>query len=111
MKQDILNDRFDDILELIAKLFADEAEQLIAGGLHRAYQEKQENLSTVRGRIDFSEELRLNSFMRHKTYCRYDELTLDIPENQVIFQTSQILNGLKLRMSQNLYVKIYVSPM
>ena len=85
--------RFDDILELIAELFADEAEQIVAGGLHRTYQEKQENLSMVRGRIDFSEDLRLNSFMRHKTYCKYDELTLDIPENQVIFQTSQILNG------------------
>ena len=64
--------RFDDILELIAELFADEAEQIVAGGLHRTYQEKQENLSMVRGRIDFSEDLRLNSFMRHKTYCKYD---------------------------------------
>lgn len=86
-------ERFDDILELIAGLFADEAEQIIAGGLHRTYQEQVDNLSTIRGRIDFNEDLRINSFMRHRVFCRYDELTLDIPENQVIFQTSRILNG------------------
>lgn len=86
-----------DILEPIATLFADEAEKLIVGGLHRTYQHTENNLQAIRGRINFREDLRLNQVMRHHTFCGFDELTLDIPENQAVYQTTNILNGWNFR--------------
>jgi 5-methylcytosine-specific restriction enzyme subunit McrC len=47
----------------------------------------------VRGRIGFADDLRHNYVMRHRTYCRYDELSWDIPENQVIRQVLHLLGG------------------
>ena len=85
-------DQISDVYELIASLFADEAEHLILDGLHRTYQVTEANLETVRGRIDFNENLRLNLVMRQRNFCRFDELTLDIPENQIIGQTAGLLN-------------------
>tara|TARA_B100001123_G_C15332258_1_gene1031601 strand:- start:51 stop:1289 length:1239 start_codon:yes stop_codon:yes gene_type:complete len=86
-------ERFDDVLELIAELFADESDHLISRGLSRRYQEQEDNLINIKGRIDFNEDLRLNTVLRHRTYCRYEDLTVDIPENQVVLQTAEMLSG------------------
>lgn len=84
---------FADILEFLADHFADLVEARIVRGLYRTYVEETDNLTAIRGRIDFSEDLRLNAVLRHRTVCRYTTLTWDIPENQVIRQTLHLLAG------------------
>lgn len=74
----------DEILEFVAAYFAELVKGRIDRGLYRSYVEREENLLTVRGRIEFAEDLRRNHVLRHRTYCRYAELTWDIPENQII---------------------------
>jgi 5-methylcytosine-specific restriction enzyme subunit McrC len=82
-----------EILEFIVAHFADLVDRRIRDGLYRAYVEQEANLGTVRGRIAVSEDVRQNHVLRHRTYCRYAELTWDVPENQVVRQVVHLLGG------------------
>lgn len=95
---------FDDILEPIATAFVEEVERLIDRGLYRAYIEQHDNLSTIRGRIDFREDLNRNVVLRHRTYCRFTEYSWDVPENQVVRQVVRLLArwGLSSRLTSRL---------
>jgi 5-methylcytosine-specific restriction enzyme subunit McrC len=55
--------------------------------------EREDNLATVRGRISFAEDLRRNYASRHYTYCRYEEFSWDVPENQIVRQVLHLLGG------------------
>lgn len=85
------------LLELVAAYFAGLVERRIALGLYREYVEREENLTVVRGRIAVAEDVRRNYVLRHRTYCRYAELTWDIPENGVIRQVVRLLSGWDFR--------------
>lgn len=99
-------DTIDQLFEFIAQFFAELVEEQIANGLYRAYVEVEENLTAVRGRIVFTEDLRQNYLLRHRTFCRYSEFTWDVPENQVVRYVTRLLAGwdfsprLRLRLSQ-----------
>ncbi len=83
----------DELLEFIAVTFADLTEERIARGLYRAYVEREENLTAVRGRIAVAADLRRNHVLRHRTSCRFAELTEDVPENRVVRQVAHLLAG------------------
>ncbi len=85
--------RMDEVLEFIAIRFADLVQARIDSGLYRSYVEQEENLPTIRGRIDIAEDIRRNYISRHRTYCRYTDLTWDVPENQIIRQVVHMLTG------------------
>src|SRR5690606_31982575 len=80
-------ERFDEMLEFIVGHFVELVDHRIANGLYRAYVEHEDNLPAIRGRIVVEEDIRRNLIDRHLSYCRYADLTWDIPENQVIRQT------------------------
>jgi len=73
-------------------MFLKEAEVILRSGLHRKYVEAQDNLNVVRGRINFNEDLKFNLIMRNRIFCEFEELTLNIAENQVIYQATKILS-------------------
>jgi 5-methylcytosine-specific restriction enzyme subunit McrC len=86
-------DHLDQMLEFVADHFATRLEERIEQGLYRAYVEREDNLSVVRGRIDVAADIRSNYVLRHRTYCRYAELTWDVPENQVLRYVANRLSG------------------
>jgi 5-methylcytosine-specific restriction enzyme subunit McrC len=92
-EQMALYDRLEIVLEFIATYFGDRVEDRIKQGLHRSYVEREENLPLVRGRIDFTQDMRLNTILRHRKYCRFAEFTWDIPENQILRQVLHLLAG------------------
>jgi 5-methylcytosine-specific restriction enzyme subunit McrC len=72
------------LFDLIALLFAEEAERLINGGLIADYLEDEDALPLVRGRVLIERQLR-ESFGRYeRIYCRFDERNSDIRHNQVL---------------------------
>lgn len=95
---------FDDILEPIARAFVEQVEHLIDRGLYRTYIEQEDNLTAIRGRIDFREDLNRNVILRHRTYCRFTEYSWDVPENQVIRQVVHLLArwGFSTRLTDRL---------
>jgi 5-methylcytosine-specific restriction enzyme subunit McrC len=95
----------DAMLEFIAAHFATQLEHLIEQGLYRTYVETEDNLPVVRGRIQIAEDIRHNFVQRHRTYCRFTELTWDIPENQVLRHVVGLLSGWPF--SRDLSVRLY----
>jgi len=89
--------QLDEILEFVVSFFADLVERRLDQGLYRSYVEQEDNLTMVRGRILFAEDVRRNYVLRHRTYSRYTEFSWDIPENQIIRQVTYLLGGWELR--------------
>lgn len=73
-----------DFLELLVRFYIRQLESLWNQGLVKEYVEEEENLQQLRGRPDFVQNLRANYHLPPRIFCRYDELVMDIPENQVI---------------------------
>lgn len=79
--------RFDgDILELFIGIFADELLSLFKRDINRSYRRTIENQSFIKGKIDFAENIKSNSFRNHIHAVRFEEFTEDILMNQ-IFKT------------------------
>lgn len=81
------------ILYVVARYFRDLLRELDAAGLYRAYRDGSENLTALRGRIDFREDLRRNLIERQRTACSFSEFTRDIPENQFLRQAASLMGG------------------
>jgi 5-methylcytosine-specific restriction enzyme subunit McrC len=72
------------LFDLIAFLFAEETERLIDGGLIADYLEHEDALPLVRGRILVDRQLRRRLGRYDRVYCRFDERSTDIRQNQVL---------------------------
>lgn len=72
--------------------------QICERGLRKGYVAREENLSKVRGKIDFRKNEILNVRVAHKEriYCRYNEYSVDTPENRylkrALFIASNMIN-------------------
>jgi 5-methylcytosine-specific restriction enzyme subunit McrC len=86
-------DELDEMLEFVVAHYADLLDSHIVHGLYRAYAEREENLTAVRGRIAVADDVRHNFVLRHRTYCRFAEFTWDVPENQILRQVAHLVAG------------------
>ena len=80
------------ITDIIALLYIGEVEQIFLKGLARRYKQKEETLSTCRGKIMFN-DLARRSNAKLTLPCRYRDLTTDIAENRLIYSTLKILKN------------------
>lgn len=69
---------------LVAFLFVKELKRILKIGIAKRYVEEEGDLKRMRGQIDFVKNEEVNFSDKTRVYCRYSELTYDIPENQVI---------------------------
>ena len=72
-----------DLLPAVLSFFARTVETTLATGLLRSYRERTELLSTLRGRIDFSRQLRRGA-LDLPIACRFDEYSADNDENRYL---------------------------
>lgn len=63
----------------------------LTAGKPRQYKLIEENGRVIRGKFLVSQQIRLNQVHRERVYCQYDELTTDVPLNQVIKHTLNTL--------------------
>jgi len=84
---------FADLFAFVVDYFVEMVQAHIDQGLYRSYIEFEDNLPSVRGRIIFAVDMQCNAILRQNTYCRFGELTWDIPENQIIRQVIHALSG------------------
>ena len=63
----------------------------IKQGLLRDYIEIDENLSTIRGKIDITESIKTQSFLKNQLNCNFDEFSLNFKLNQIIKTTIFLL--------------------
>lgn len=82
---------FDEVQDLFAAILARGISQQLKQGLYKEYIARQEDLSTVRGKIQMHGTAK-NYLQRKKLIaCEYDELSVDNTLNQILKTTAMIL--------------------
>lgn len=84
MYQSLGTEKFDVLSDLMAAILIKGVSTLVKRGLGRGYQEKEEEMPVIRGRLALNETIRRNSLIRRQAVCSYDEFSEDILENQII---------------------------
>ena len=79
-----LEERLDDLLDLIAEILCHSVERRVRRHLSYGYQPRRADLARVRGRIDILRTERRQMRQRGKIACRFDELTVDTPRNRFV---------------------------
>jgi 5-methylcytosine-specific restriction enzyme subunit McrC len=96
-----------DLLELFIGLFVDELLLQFKRDINRGYNHQLENQTFIKGKVDFVETVKKNSFKKHLHYVRYDQFSENILLNRVfksviqnlISRTNSKRNKIKLKQS------------
>ena len=77
--------------------------QIAERGLRKGYVNREENLHKVRGRIDFRKNEIRNVWTAHKEriFCRYDEFSIDNPENRYLKRALTVASNMISLMSDH----------
>lgn len=79
-----------DLFELLAHLFAESTERVVRAGLVAGYQEHEDELTAVRGRLLVDRQV-LRRFGRvDRVLCRFDDLEHDTDENRLLALALQL---------------------
>lgn len=84
-------EEFRNFADLFSEILILGLNKQIKQGLQRDYIDIDENLSTIRGRIDISESIRTRSLLKNQLHCHFDEFSLNYKLNQIIKTTINIL--------------------
>lgn len=82
------------LLDLFIRHFARLLEQQIQQGLLRDYEDVEDTLGQVRGRIDLIRQQRENLFKPHRLACEFNEWIADIPVNRLLHTALLRVTGL-----------------
>lgn len=85
-----------DLVNLFAVIFARGVRRLVRRGLDRSYVECTDEVSLLRGRIDFGESTKRQSQWRARMVCTFDELSADVLHNRILRATLDCLLAAKL---------------
>lgn len=77
--------------ELLARLIEKEVERQLKQGLYCTYQNRYEDLPTVRGRIVMSSTIQNLCSCTHKIGCNFDELSINNIYNKIVKTTMYLL--------------------
>lgn len=72
--------------------FCSRVSAVLRGGAIARYQDHEENLNALRGRLILTNHLRRNTFDRSHLFCSFDERTIDNPHNRAL---KAVLAGLR----------------
>lgn len=78
---------FENIYELLTSILAKELNLLLKRGLTRDYIHETNELTTLRGKIDISESIKMQTSIRGRMICQYDEFSYNTYMNQIIKST------------------------
>lgn len=86
-------DGFSELWPAMAESLALAVERATSLGLLQGYRTEQEPLMTVRGRIAFDEQIRRRPGMVVPIEVRYDDFSVDVPENQLLLAAIHLMLG------------------
>lgn len=87
-------DRTGDLVPSFATFFARVAETALGRGVHRAYEQREEPLLALRGRIAVAAQQRRLG-LPLPVACRFDEYTADVPLNRIVKAATERLRRLR----------------
>lgn len=72
------------LLDVFIAAFLQEVSTLVRGGLIRRYRSEENDLPLIRGRLNIKRQVTALAMRVDRLACRFDDLTLDNPWNQVL---------------------------
>ena len=78
--------------EFFIKIFTERVDIILDDGLASAYYDMEGNEPTIRGRINFSQNLRYNHSHQERVYVEYQLFGNDMPANRLIKTTVELLS-------------------
>jgi 5-methylcytosine-specific restriction enzyme subunit McrC len=72
---------------LLASVLARLIQQRMRIGLGRSFIDQGQSIRGIRGRIDFTESLKQDTFERAQAYCEFQQYSANVPRNQIIRST------------------------
>lgn len=82
-----------DAYNLLARIFSHGVGKVIRSGFHRSYIEQEDELSTLKGKINVQASINQLSIMRKKLVCTYDDYSTNDIFNQIIKYTLQSIRA------------------
>lgn len=82
---------FEHTEDLLASILLRGISQQIKQGLHRDYLQQEDNLSTIRGKIQLTKTIRLRMAHNLQINCLFDELTIDNLFNRILKSSIWVL--------------------
>lgn len=79
------------IFEIFIRMFVDEVFFIVKRGLKCDYETVEENATFFRGKMKFSQQIKLNHSHKERSYVEYDAFTTNRPENRLLKATLQYL--------------------
>ena len=89
--KNIATESFDNTAELCAAILSHGINTQIKRGLGKEYILRTEALSSLRGKIDMSESIKTQTFLRKQMICTYDEFSVNSYMNRIIKSTVLLL--------------------
>lgn len=89
--ENIAKEKFDHIYDMFAEILYKGMSMQIKQGLYRAYIDKQENLQTLRGKLNLQGTIKNRICRLTAIECEYDELSVDNILNQILKFTAMAL--------------------
>ncbi len=82
--KDIEGEEFEHLNDLLAAILAKGIANQIKRGLGKEYFEKTDTLNSPRGKIEFSQSLKMQNLLKKRLVCHYDEYSENTYMNQVL---------------------------
>jgi len=84
---DVGSEEFSEMVDLFAKVLNEGVARLISRGLDRDYLAVNEDIRGLKGKLDLATTVKRNLLLTGKTHCAFDELSYDVPQNQILKAT------------------------
>lgn len=81
---DLGSEEFANLHELFSEIIIRGMRRQLKRGLQKCYRSENEELSSLRGKIDIQASTRRLTQVRHRLVCEFDEFTEDTPSNRLI---------------------------
>lgn len=89
--RDVATEQFDNVAELYAAILAKGIALQLKRGLGKEYIPQTEALSSLRGKINISDSIKVQSMLRNQLVCTYDEFSVNGYLNRIIKTTVELL--------------------
>ena len=89
--EEIASEKFENIEDMFSAILSKGLAQQLKQGLYREYISVNEDLSTLRGKIDITASIKLKLQKKRTLSCEYDEMSVNNRFNQIIKSTVLLL--------------------
>ncbi len=109
---DVGSEEFGGLVDLFGKVLNEGVSRLLSRGLDRDYLVLHEDVRGLKGKLDLTTTIKSNLLWNGKTHCTFDELSYDVPQNQILKATLRsltlvaTLDPVQRLRSEHLYRKL-----